>query len=250
MGPYEELFDKVEALQNLLVAHATGGPGDDEEYKQLRAELLAEPLLRDRLPRLLRTHRDLGQFWQYIKRQFSTYQERREHLWSEFSPILQALEVCTAAPSDVRTAEALETLNSEAVRKVWQRALDRRLDDPAGAITAARSLLESVCKHVLDELAVQYEDALELPRLYKLVAESLNLAPSQHTEQVFKQILGACTAIIEGLGALRNWLGDAHGKGKTPVQPAAHHAELAVNLAGATATFLVVTLEARKPNAT
>ena len=181
MRPYEELFNKVEALQNLLVAHATGGPGDDKEYKQLRAELLAEPLLRDRLPRFLRTHRDLGQFWQYIKRRFSTYQERREHLWSEFSSTLQALEECTAAPSDVRTSEALETLNSEAVRKVWQRALDRRLDDPEGAITVARSLLESVCKHVLDELAVHYEDALELPRLYKLVAESLDLAPSQHT---------------------------------------------------------------------
>jgi len=53
MISYEELFDKVEALQNLLVAHATGDPENDEEYKQLRAELLAEPFLRDRLPRFL-----------------------------------------------------------------------------------------------------------------------------------------------------------------------------------------------------
>jgi hypothetical protein len=250
MGSYEELFDKVEALQNLLVAHATGGVGDDEEYKQLRAELLAESILRDRLPRFLRTHRDLGQFWQYIKRQFSTYQERREYLWGEFSSTLQMLEERAAAPSDAGIAEALEILNSETVHQAWQRALDRRLDDPEGAITAARSLLESVCKHVLDELTVPYEDAVELPKLYKLVADALQLAPSQHTEQVFKQILGACTAIVEGLGALRNRLGDAHGKGKAPVRPAARHAELAVNLAGATATFLVATLEARKPNAT
>ena len=98
MGSYEELFDKVEALQNLLVARATGGLGDNEEYKQLRAELLVEPILRDRLPHFLRTHRDLDQFWQYIKRQFSAYQDRREYLWGEFRPILQVLEERVTAP--------------------------------------------------------------------------------------------------------------------------------------------------------
>ena len=62
---------------------------------------------------------------------------------------------------------------------------------------------------------------------------------SQHTEKVFRQVLGGCTAVVEGLGSLRNKLGDAHGKGRLPVKPAPRHAELAVNLAGAMATFLV-----------
>ncbi len=68
---------------------------------------------------------------------------------------------------------------------------------------------------------------------------------SQHTERVFKQILGGCQAVIEGLGSLRNRLSDAHGKGKAGVKPAPCHAELAVNLAGAMATFLIATWEAR-----
>jgi hypothetical protein len=63
---------------------------------------------------------------------------------------------------------------------------------------------------------------------------------------VFKQILGGCTAVVEGLGSLRNRLSDSHGKGKAPVKPATRHAELAVNLAGATATFLVATWKVRK----
>ncbi|MGD0462087.1 MAG: abortive infection family protein [Tepidisphaeraceae bacterium] len=43
-----------------------------------------------------------------------------------------------------------------------------------------------------------------------------------------------------------NRLSDAHGRRKTAARPLARHAELAVNLAGAMATFLVATLEARK----
>jgi hypothetical protein len=82
-------------------------------------------------------------------------------------------------------------------------------------------------------------------KLYRQTAERLNLAPSQHTEQVFKQILGGCTAVVEGLGALRNRLSDSHGKGKARVKPASRHAELAVNLAGALAIYLLATWEAQ-----
>jgi hypothetical protein len=60
-----------------------------------------------------------------------------------------------------------------------------------------------------------------------------------------KQVLGGCTAVVEGIGAMRNALGDAHGKGKSSVIPGAWHAELAVNLAGASAIFLIETWEER-----
>ena len=45
---------------------------------------------------------------------------------------------------------------------------------------------------------------------------------------------------------MRNKLGDAHGKGKKAVKPAARHAALAVNLAGAMAMFLVETWSSRR----
>jgi hypothetical protein len=51
--------------------------------------------------------------------------------------------------------------------------------------------------------------------------------------------------VIEGLGAVRNKLSDAHGRGKRSPKPAARHAELVVNLAGAMATFLVRTWRSR-----
>ena len=128
---------------------------------------------------------------------------------------------------------------------VWEKALYRRKLDPDGAITAARTLLETVCKHILDENGIEYNNKTDLPQLYHLVSVELCLSPSQYTENVFKQILGGCSAIVNGLGTLRNRLGDAHGQGKKPVRAAARHAELAVNLAGSVALFLVETWESR-----
>jgi len=103
-----------------------------------------------------------------------------------------------------------------------------------------------VCKHVLDELGQTYPCDADIPKLYRLVSEQLNLAPSQHSEDAFKRILGGCTSVVEGLGTLRNRLGDAHGGGPRQVRPAPRHAELAVNLAGTMAMFIVATWETRR----
>lgn len=102
-----------------------------------------------------------------------------------------------------------------------------------------------MCKHILDEHAQPYKPDSDLPGLYKMTARTLNIAPSQHSEPIFQQILGGCIAVVEGLGAMRNRLSDAYGRGKKPVKPAPRYAELAVNLAGAMATFLVAPHEAR-----
>jgi hypothetical protein len=240
-----DLLHQTEALQNLLISHATGGKEDDAEYARLRQMLLSNSALDPILPTFLRTCRNLSQFWQFIKYKFGKYAERRNYIWVEFIPLLNALERGGLVPSDKVVSSALEKLDASHVQAAWSKALDRRSSDPEGAITSARTLIESVCKHILDESGVIYDDSAELPKLYKQTAEALNLAPSQHTESVFKQILGGCTAIVEGLGSLRNRLSDAHGKGKVGKKPAPRHAELAVNLAGALAMYLLATWEAR-----
>lgn len=51
--------------------------------------------------------------------------------------------------------------------------------------------------------------------------------------------------IVNGLGSLRNKISDAHGQGRAPIRPAVRHAQLAVNLAGSVASFLVETWESR-----
>jgi len=242
----ESDIEKALSLQNMLIAVATGGSASDPDYRPLRLYFLSNPTYKDLLPSFVRTNRELFQFWQFIKYEFRTYAERRKFIWREFSPLIDHLEGKDRRPLDEQTTLALKAFNEESVHAMWQRALERRTSDPEGAITAARTLLETVCKHILDACSIPYDaNKVELHELYKLTASELNLSPSQHTQEVFKQILGGCAGIINGLGTLRNRLGDAHGKGLKPVKPASRHAELAVNLAGAVSLFLVSTWEAR-----
>jgi hypothetical protein len=239
-----ELLEKALQLQGLVIMCATGEGNDYSGYVSLRRELMATASIRELLPKFIMNCRDLDQFWAFIKPEFPTYQQRRNFIWSEFNPLVETLEREPLCPSDEPVSEVLSKFDADHVHQLWLKALDRRTYDPEGAITSARTLLEAVCKRILDEVGEKYDEGLELPKLYTLVAKQLNLAPSQHTEQVFKQILGNCQAVVEGLGAVRNRLGDAHGKGKAPVKPASRHAELAVNLAGTMATFLVATWDA------
>jgi hypothetical protein len=106
-------------------------------------------------------------------------------------------------------------------------------------------LLETVCKHILDDARVPYPNDVDLPKLWDLAAEQLNLAPRQHEEKGFKSILGNCQAVVNLLGAIRNRIGDAHGQGRRPAKPKPRHAELAVNLSGTMAAFLVSTWKDR-----
>ncbi|MDP2811854.1 MAG: abortive infection family protein [Rhodocyclaceae bacterium] len=241
-----DLINKVESLKVMLVSRATGGEGDDLHYKNLRRELIALPRIGKLIPQVVQISRDLSEFWGFIKPKFATYAERREYLRKEFDPLLKTLEAESRTPSDAAISATIQAASLSHIQEAWQKALERRATDPEGAITAARTLLESVCKHVLDSTREDYDDGAELPKLYALTAKQLNLSPSQHTEQLFKQVLGGCQTVVEGLGAMRNRHSDAHGKGAAGTKPASRHAELAVNLAGAMATFLLQTWEARK----
>lgn len=241
-----ELLNQVESLKIMLVSQATGSGGDSMEYKSIRHELMAIPRIAKLLPRFVHVCRDLSEFWSFIKPKFSTYAERRDYLREEFDPLLSMLETESRTPSDAAISATVKAVNSAYIQETWHKALERRATDSEGAITAARTLLETVCKHILDAAGATYDDSADMPKLYSLTSKQLNLSPSQHTEQLFKQILGGCQTVVEGIGALRNRHSDAHGKGISGTKPAPRHAELAVNLSGAMATFLLQTWEARK----
>jgi hypothetical protein len=136
----------------------------------------------------------------------------------------------------------LNKLNSDSVNQLWIKALERSKKDPEGTLTVASSLLDSTIKGLLDELGISYNEKKDdLPTLYKILSKELSLSPDNHTEDIFKQILGGCYSIVIGLGSIRNKISDAHGKGKKSVKPALRHSELAINLAGSMASFLIST---------
>lgn len=235
-------FEKAEYLQRILTNHATqDGPSNDEHYRALRKRFLDRADTQEHIPSWVRTNSDLQQFWQFIKHKFSTYRERREFIWSEFRPLLDYLEGLAISPLEEEAEGGLAALDSGYVVSIWQKALARRDTDPDGAITSARSLLEAVLKHVLDECGVEYDRSSELHELYKAVSGLLSLDCEQHEEVLYRKVLGGCSSIVSGIGELRNRVGDAHGQGRHPYRPDPRHAELAVNLAGAMCLFIVRT---------
>lgn len=239
-------FDRAEYMQNMLVKRATGGVGNNFHYVQLREHFLSNLALSNLIPRWVKVNRDLDQFWQFIKQEYRSYAKRRNFIRDEFNGLLEFLESKQTLPPEKTISEHLKNF-AGGVHFAWNKALERKTTDSEGAITMSRTILESACKHILDAKGIQYDSSkIELSELYKKTAKELRLAPEQHNEQIFKQILGGCSAVVNGLGALRNKLGDAHGKGKSPVKPNSRHADLAVNLAGSMASFLIQTYEANK----
>jgi hypothetical protein len=247
MDGLEDLENEYELalfLQATLIGFATqdGGGGTADHYYMLRQHFLDNPATKELIPDWVRVHRTKPQFWNYIKYKFASYAERRAFIWEEMSPLLEYCESCKAFPAEKSISEVIQKFDESGINEAWHKALERKVSDPEGAITISRTILESVCKHILDDQGIEYDsNKIELHDLYKVTAGSLNLSPSQHTEQIFKQILGGCSGVVNGLGQLRNKLGDAHGKGKKPVKPAPRHAELAVNLTGSMALFLIET---------
>ena len=241
-------YERVRYLVDTLIGFATndGGGGTAEEYILLRRYFTDSPHTKSLLPKWLRTCHNQARFWNFIKHEFKSYQERREFIWAELTPLLEYCESTAEHPAGESISKVLQRFDEASINAAWQNALKRSIPDPEGAITLARTILESVCKHILDEQGVSYkQDRIDLHELYRMTSHTLNLSPSQHTAEIFKQILGGCTGIVGGLGQLRNKLGDAHGKAKKQVKPAPRHAQLAVNLSGAMALFLVETFYRR-----
>ena len=65
------------------------------------------------------------------------------------------------------------------------------------------------------------------------------LAPPGMGEASVKQLLGGVTSLLSAVGALRNELGDAHGKGKSAPIARALDARLVVNSVFAIIHFLI-----------
>jgi hypothetical protein len=238
-----DLFNRAMELRMILTRVATGEDTkeDGEVYKHLRREFITNIFTKALLPEFVVSCRLLNDFWPYIKSRFSTYVERREFIREEFEPVLAYLEGDKLYIHDSIISDSIGKFDCDTVHYMWSKALDRRETDSDGAITAARSLLESVCKQILVERNIPYDDSFDLPKLFKTTTRSLNLAPQHHIESILKQILSGIQTTVHGFASLRNEFSDAHGQPRGGYRVSKRHAEFAVNLAGSTASFLIQT---------
>ena len=241
--------DKLECailLRNNITCLTTQG-GSEIEYKLARKKLMGDPSIKRLLPDYVRHSNDAGSVKAALSGVASgdgSWAIRRGHVSKTFGPLLAFLETGGSA-ADATITDGLVAYDAPAVQSSWSKALDRRTTDPEGAVTAASTLLEEVCKHIIEDNGGNWDRKWNMPKLYNEAATILNLAPSQHQEEVFRTILGSCQSVVQSIGSLRNKGGDAHAGGRTRVIFKPRHAALSVNLAGSMALFLIETWQAR-----
>lgn len=145
-------------------------------------------------------------------------------------------------------------LDFDTVQLDIARAIANATTDAEDAVTAACSLLESVCRSILIELRLPLPAKKDIDGLVRAVQDALNLSPARtdlpaEVEADIRQVLGGLTSVAKGIGALRTHAGDAHGREKGFKRIDARIARLAINAASSLALFLIETWEGQQHRA-
>lgn len=121
------------------------------------------------------------------------------------------------------------------------------IEDDAGlAIGTAKELVESVCKTILEQRQITFEDDADIGKLVKESRKALGLIPesipnSAKGADSIRRLLSNLGNVAQGLGELRNLYGTGHGRGGATKGLSARHARLAVGAAATLSTFLFET---------
>ncbi len=158
-----------------------------------------------------------------------------------------------ATPIVADLAARAETFDFDTVRRDLDRAMESADGDPEDAVTAACSIIESMCRSVLIELDLPLPAKLDISGLYKAVRGPLGLSPEREdfapeiADDVRKVLSGLATT-IEGVGNLRTHGGDAHGRERGYRRIDARIARLAIHAASTAAVFILETWQHKYPS--
>ncbi len=158
----------------------------------------------------------------------------------------------TSAPAITTLAATLAIIDFDTVQRDLDRALASVETDPEDAVTAACSVIESLCRSILGELDLPLPLQLDIQGLYKAVRDPLGLSPgkedvSPEIANDVRAILGGLNAAVQGIGALRTHAGDAHGRGRGFRRIDARIARLAIHTASGIALFIIETWQKKFP---
>lgn len=241
MTSSNELIEAIEKMKDFCIEMATGGASFSyEKYELERGKIMSRVDLKGVLPNWLIEARYGTQFWDFIKK-IGSYRERKIFLRTEFDQMIDSIKNGYQYTITDSLISSLSHINNESINTQWRKIINRSKTDPEGAITASKSMLETLFKYVLDAESKEYTKLDDFNDLYSKVKDVLNLDPKKHNIKTFKQILAGITSVTQGLGSLRNDYGDSHGKGKNSFYPEVRHAEFVINLTASLCIFLIDT---------
>lgn len=134
------------------------------------------------------------------------------------------------------------------IKKCNEKIAEKDFD---GAVTNARTLIESICLFILEaKLKEKHTYDGNLLKLYKLVATTLRMSPGDYDDENLKQILSGVFSIVNGVSGLRNKYSDSHGSSplNSNYKIDDRHAILTVNLSKTIGEYLFLSFEKSEKN--
>jgi len=142
--------------------------------------------------------------------------------------------------------DILRERNLPEVHEQFERAIATVDPDPPSAVTAACSILESLCKVYIQDESLDMPSKQTLTALWSVVSKHLGLSPTSVAEEDLKKILSGLFSIVDGISAFRTHTGSAHGRGRKSYRISGRHARFVVHAAHSLATFIIETWDDRK----
>ena len=115
---------------------------------------------------------------------------------------------------EILEAKEINKLNNEIIRENIEKC-DKRIEegDFSGAITSARTFLESLLLFIYKEITKKdYEFNGDLQRLYKDVRPLIGLKLEKSTEENLRKVLVGLVSIVSGISGISNRVADRHGR--------------------------------------
>ena len=221
-------LERVEYLQDAMIAYATNGIAENSEYQQLRKHLLQDDSLRQLLPKWVRSYRSLDAFWHYISFKFPTYLERKTFIKDGFLPVRNYLR------TEPRIWERVKQESPKGTKTVH----DSLSYNPEGALTLAVINLENACRKVLLHKEAEGQESFGLYALFQEALKALELDQA-YIEDSYEALLQALSETVSALDLLNDDLNA--GKQMNATQTA-----LAVELATSVTNFLNQSLQDRR----
>lgn len=156
--------------------------------------------------------------------------------WIRSSNWLLRMPKIEEVESSPETSEIFEDSSLFDIQRLWTKAKSRAIGDPDGAITASKTMIESLCKIIIDESGDTYTNKDDFTSLYCKAVSQFDFAPNTQTETEYRKLAGACSTIINSISCIRNRESDSHASDKIAETL---QAKFVVNIAGSIALFLV-----------
>ena len=161
--------------------------------------------------------------------------------------IEDAIESATTSiqpPSPTKSLkQLLQKRDLSEVNQEFARCMKNVETDPPAAITAACSIVESLCKLYIEDNKLEAPSRQTIGPPWKAVSRHLGLDPSAVEDDDVKKILSGLTSVLDGIGSLRTHTGSAYGRGRKSYTTQARHARLAINASHTLVSFVLETWE-------